>query len=230
MPLKLNPMIRKPESRTVAERPFQTRDQAKQAFKRQRNALLNVNCWDKLAAGPNTFQLFDKHGERSLHARAYQGDFIKIDAPGPTPANWVVIETIKVARKYVRLVVRPSYDPTKRPIDPEVTAHLFRSKATNTFSLKRTKKLVLAAIVGRAEYANTVQPEAGNKAVLNFAASVGLWFTFQEEIWTTFVKRLLSIAPKRLAHLSNGVRVYDGDGVSVESHQAAVEVVPQQDV
>jgi hypothetical protein len=216
-------MLEKPQSRSVAERTFLTPAQAKQAFKRMKAALLDVRNWKRLSGAPNTFELYQGN-EPSTHVRAYVGDFIRIAAPGPFPAQWVQVTKIKFRHHSVELVVRPSYDPTEKEVRKEVTCHIFRSKATNTFVLSRKKATIHISITGRNEFTNTVAPECGSGAWLNLIASIGLWFGFQKELWDTFVSRLISINPKRLAIMEGGVRMHSVDGHELSGHQAAVRI------
>lgn len=216
-------MLEKPQSRSVAERTFITPAQAKQAFKRMKEALLDVRNWKRLSGAPNTFELY--HGsDPSTLSRAYVGDFIRIAAPGPFPSQWVMITKIKMGHHSVELVVSPSYDPTEKEIRRNVTCHIFRSKATNTFVLHRHKNQVRLSITGRNEFTNTVAPECGGGAWLNLIASIGLWFGFQKELWDTFSSRLIAINPKRLALVEGGMRMNAVEHTKLTGHQAAVKV------
>jgi hypothetical protein len=214
-------MLVKPESHSVAERVFLTDAQAKQAFKRQKATLLDVNGWKALSGAPNTFELYHD-GQPSSHSRAYEGDFIRISAPGPFPAQWVKIVKIRLRHRSLKIVVRPSHDPTSDPIRPEVTTHIFRRRATNTFLITRTKNVIRASIRGRNEFTNTVEPEAGGGAWMNLVASVGLWLGFQKDLWDTFVARLVAINPKRLAAFEGGVRMNAINTETYGGHQAAI--------
>lgn len=216
-------MLEKPQSRSVAERTFLTPAQAKQAFKRMKNALLDVRNWKRLSGAPNTFELY-QGSEPSTHVRAYVGDFIRIAAPGPFPAQWVMVTKIRMKHRSIELVVRPSYDPTEAEIRKHVTAHIFRSKATNTFVLHRNKNRIRISITGRNEFTNTIAPECGGGAWLNLIASIGLWFGFQKELWDTFVSRLISMNPKRLAMSEGGVMMNSVAEHELSGHQAAVRV------
>lgn len=216
-------MLVKPQSYSVAERVFLTDAQAKQAFKRQKAALLDVNNWKSLANAPNAFELY--HGAKpSTLCRAYEGDFIRIVTPGPFPAQWVRIVRIRMRTSSLSLVVRPSYDPTADPISPEVTAHLFRRRATNTFSLLRKKNALYASIRGRDEFTNNVKPEAGGGSLVNLVAAVALWLGFQKDLWDNFVARLIAINPKRLAVCQGGVKRNAIGTESYNGHQAAIKM------
>ena len=216
-------MLEKPQSRSVAERTFITPAQAKQAFKRMKEALLDVRNWKRLSGAPNTFELYQGN-EPSTHSRAYVGDFIRIAAPGPFPAQWVQVVKIRMRHHAVELVVSPSYDPTEKEVRKQVTAHIFRSKATNTFVLYRHKNRIRISITGRNEFTNTVAPECGGGAWLNLIASIGLWFGFQKELWDTFASRLIAINPKRLALVEGGMMMNSVDEGELSGHQAAVKV------
>lgn len=188
-----------------------------------KNALLDVRNWKRLSGAPNTFELY-QGSEPSTHARAYVGDFIRIAAPGPFPAQWVQMTKIRLRHYSVELVVSPSYDPTEQEIRKHVTAHIFRRKATNTFVLHRHKNRIRIAITGRNEFTNTVAPECGGGAWLNLIASIGLWFGFQKELWDTFVSRLIAINPKRLAIVEGGVRMNSVESLELSGHQAPVKL------
>jgi hypothetical protein len=216
-------MLEKPKSHSVAERTFLTSAQAKQAFKRMKRTLLDVNNWKQLSGTPNTFELY-QGAHRSTLSRAYVGDFIRIAAPGPFPAQWVELRKIRMRHRLLELVVQPSYDPTEDPPRPEVTTHIFRRKATNTFLLVRKKNTITISITGRNEFTNTVPPESGGGAWLNLIASIGLWLGFQKELWDTFVSRLISTNPKRLALMEGGLKMNSVDPHEVDGHQAPVRI------
>lgn len=214
-------MLHKPESCSISERRFITPAQAKQAFKRQKAALLDVYNWKRLSGAPNTFELF-QGDQPSTHVRAYEGDFIRITAPGPFPSQWVRVVKIRMKHRTLEMVVRPSFDPTAKPVRTEVTAHLFRRKATNTFLLQRTKNAMKISITGRNEFTNTVEPEAGGGAWLNFITSIVLWFGFQKELWDTFATKLIAINPKRLVAADGGVIIHSVEPTELSGHQAPV--------
>ena len=122
--------------------------------------LLNVNKWFELAKLPlSSFKLFD-HSCRVADRNACEGDYIRIDIPGPGTKtgqgyDWVVIESIveedEEHASVVSMTVRPSPHPLSG--DPH-TAHFLKEDASSTFQIKRSGNLVIAEQHGRNEVPN----------------------------------------------------------------------------
>ena len=150
---------------------------AKAAFATQSAKLGDVGSWTALSGPENAkFDAYDAGGA-AVHGRsAKAGDFVRVQLPAQPSAFWVRVEDVSVSPDKLSLRVRPSYDPTERPLTPSVTAHFFTDKATNTFSVERHGADVEVRVEGRHESANT-GPAAGGlgNAARNRAIAEGAW-------------------------------------------------------
>jgi len=128
-----------------------------------RKRLLNVNSWQKLSKSPlsASFSLNDSKGN-VVSRLADEGDFMRIDIPGPGPAtgagfDWVKIEKISIRQDEekdedsISMRVRPSSPPKK---EDNPVAHFFSPEATSTFIIRRIGKVVTAEVHGRNEKPN----------------------------------------------------------------------------
>jgi hypothetical protein len=123
--------------------------------------LLDVNKWYEYAKLPlSSFKLFD-HACRVADRAATEGDYIRIDIPGPGTKtghgyDWVQIETIieesNEHASVFSMTVRPSAHPLS---DDHHTAHFLTEVASSTFQVKRLEKAVTAEQHGRNELPNT---------------------------------------------------------------------------
>jgi hypothetical protein len=86
------------------------------------------------------------------------------------------VDDVRVESDRVAICVRPSHDPTKRPLTPDVVAHFFTRETTNNFFIERHGTSVTARVEGLNESAN-VGPKAGGleNAARNRAACEGAW-------------------------------------------------------
>jgi hypothetical protein len=105
----------------------------------------------------SAFKLFD-HAGRGVQWPAREGDYIRIDIPGPGPTagegyDWVVIEILDEdeLRQVTSMKVRPSAHP---PGDDEQVAHFLKNSSTNTLQVKLNDLNVRAEQHGRNEEAN----------------------------------------------------------------------------
>lgn len=161
--------------------------------------LLDVNHWGQVAGSAmSTFQLTDALGY-PIERLAQQGDFIKIDIPGPGSGagdgyDWVLIETIihaeEAGMEILTLRARPAPNPLS---DHDDTAHFLTEQASSTFQVKRIGRHIYAEEHGRNEQANTYTGDTldniRNMAV-GWAAMLGLSYPQ----WKSLLKGLL-VAP-----------------------------------
>jgi len=156
-------------------------------FERAAERLQDVNQWSEHCGSLTSFQLIDEDGE-PLQGSANEGDFIRIDLPGPGGRegegyDWVRIEKIGVVATAAAGVsgsrVSPAFDgvteelnlqdativllqvrPSVNPCNkPSTTiAHFLESSATSTFLIERQGTTITAAIYGRNEVPNTQSP------------------------------------------------------------------------
>lgn len=150
-----------------ARRDFADEAEARAEFAKRRAELLAPNAWSAASGIENAeFAHHDADGQGIPgRAPAKPGDFVRITLPftGAERCDWVRVEHVIEEADRVAVVVRPSHDPTKRPLTPEVIAHFFGPGATNTFTLVREGPTLVAQIYGLHECANT-GPEAGSEA------------------------------------------------------------------
>ncbi len=187
-------------SNASARRSFGTEAEARDAFERQKNTLLDVGNWTRLSGFENaSFDLCDANG-RQVNRPPQVGDFVRIDIPGPSGHDWVRIEDIRNGPDAASITVRPSYDPTDRPVRRNVTSHFFTSAATNTFMVERSGTTVTSAVRGRNEVANTGSEASSwasrlrSRAVAAGAWGVDLPFNrttgVQQHQWNVFTENL----------------------------------------
>lgn len=132
-----------------------------QTFKMIKRKIENVNEWHKVADSPSAiFQIMDSQNN-TLYRTVKQGDYIRIDIPGPgLPSadgfDWVKVDHIISQDSYLSrqftLTLRPCPDPTHKGND---TAHFFKDLATSSFSAEMTGRSVLVRYAGRNEVINT---------------------------------------------------------------------------
>lgn len=162
-----------------------------------KSRLLDVGRWSEMAALPmSSFKLFDFAG-RPVNRPAAEGDFIRIDIPGPGIQtgggyDWVIIEAINEEvteeSEGISIRVRPAPHPLG---DDEHTAHFLKRCATSTFQIKRIGSRVIAEEHGRNEVPNL---ETGHvfdnirNAIVGMAAKIG--FSYPQ--WKSLVAGLLS--------------------------------------
>lgn len=150
-----------------ARREYATVGEARDAFHEIAGELLAPNAWSAASGIENAaFALHDPDGRAIAgRQRARVGDFVRVTLPfaGAERCDWVRVDAIVRQPDHVAVVVRPSWDPTRRPLREDVIAHFFAPTATNAFELFRDGRTLVARIRGEHEAAN-VGPEAGGPA------------------------------------------------------------------
>lgn len=152
----------------------------------QRDALLDVNNWGDSGLLSADFQLMDGNGNEVNNRTPREGDFIRLDIPGPTGYDYVQIEDIIDTDDMTSITVRPSRDPNS---DSDNTHHFFTDEATNTFTLRRTEStsgepLSVMQVNGRNERANS--------GVINGAVAAGSEYTpMQSMQWEGLLDHVL---------------------------------------
>lgn len=171
--------------------------EAKEFYQAVKNRLINVNAWAAMASLPmSAFRLFDYAG-RPVERNASEGDFIRIDIPGPGTKtgqgyDWVIIEALVeesgTKAESISMRVRPAAHPLS---EDEHIAHFLKSCATSTFQIKRVGNCVSAEEHGRNEVANL---DTGHlldnirNAIVGVSAKIG--FSYPQ--WKSLVVGLLS--------------------------------------
>lgn len=193
-------------SSASASHTYGSETEAKAAFAAQSSKLLDLSTWNGLSGRENaTFDLCDPTGAPA-HRAPVVGDFVRIRLPGQKQLDWVRIESISVSKDHAGILVRPSYDPTKRPLTPNVIAHFFTRETTNAFIVERDGTTVTARVEGRDESANVGERAGGlENAARNRAASETAWGVrrtipgtnvevdgLQQHQWNVFTENLVS--------------------------------------
>jgi hypothetical protein len=177
---------------------FSSTEESKAFYQIARERLLNVNHWAKISAIKlSTFELTDSFGEKASRT-VQEGDFIKIDIPGPgTHAgdgyDWVVVESLTEQSEedleMTLITVRPVAKPKGAS---EETAHFFENSATSTFIVRRSGNIVFAEEHGRNEVPNTNTDHLVDNirnTLIGWSARLGLSYPQ----WKSLVKGLISL-------------------------------------
>jgi len=179
---------------------LRSEDEAKTVFGRAVDSLLDVTHWGEgLSPLSADFTLYSASGTQAVGRGATEGDFIEIDLPGCPTGSWVRVESVSIEDDRVSIRVRPSYDPTERPLQTDVTAHFFDSSATNTLMLERRGNRVRFSVEGRGETPN-VRRESGDWAapIMNRLTTMGAWgtaqFGLQHRQWDELTRSVLERA------------------------------------
>jgi hypothetical protein len=176
---------------------FSSSEEAIAFYQVARERLLNVNQWAKISAiRLSTFELTDSSGH-NLSRIVQEGDFIKIDIPGPgTHAgdgyDWVKVESLKEeseeTSEITSITVRPAAQPKGTS---EETAHFFENSATSTFIVRRSGNTVFAEEHGRNEVPNTQTDhliDNVRNTLIGWSARLGLSYPQ----WKSLVKGLIN--------------------------------------
>lgn len=170
-------------------------EEAKKYFKAVRERLLNVNDWKIMAVLPSAdFTLCDESG-RKVDRLAKQGDYLRINIPGPDNQSgdrddWVKVEHVEekysVNVESIVVTVRPSANP-KHPAE---TAHFFSDEATSSFVVERRAEELIAAVYGRNEKPNT---DAGSlkENIRNSVVATVAMGLFSKIQWKSLVNGLI---------------------------------------
>jgi len=174
-----------------------SREKAMEFYKTVANRLTDVNGWSARTKLPmSSFKLFDYAG-RAVERQAEEGDFIRIDIPGPGTKtghgyDWVIIESLVEESAADAEAISMRVRPTAHPLgEDECIAHFLKSCATSTFQVKRIGDYVFAEEHGRNEKANL---DTGHLLdnVRNAIVSAGAKIGFSYPQWKSLVVGLLS--------------------------------------
>ena len=134
-----------------------------------------------------------------LHRLIEQGDYLRIDIPGPGPtagggSDWVTVERIEDHSELAANVesfglnLRPSAVPGNAT---GTVAHFFRQEATSTFIAERLDREVRISYYGRNELPNK---ETGSLIdnIRNSIVALGAAAALSELQWSALCKGILS--------------------------------------
>ena len=174
-------------------REFDDEASAKAEFSTSRQKLFDVNGWSNIPAIVNSaFELYTSDGQPVKRTRVEEGDFIKIDLPGPLPLYWVKVTEVSDGENEAQFTVQPTYDPTESD-DKTVTDHFFRHQARSIFRVERKGAQIAAMEIGLNEAINNEKAEAGEKRLINTLVSEGGWAGFQKYQWKNLTDYLVGI-------------------------------------
>jgi len=172
---------------------------AKEFFDKAVSRLLNINHWHRISTIETIrFQLFDNKGS-ALERIASDGDFIRIDIPGPGTSagkgyDWVHIESMeqysnaKSDTDFAVFLARPCPVPGQMG---NYTAYFFIPSATLTFLVFRKGEMVSAEVHGRNEIPYVRQEGILDK-VLNIRVNAGHTLGMRYIEWDLLVSGILS--------------------------------------
>jgi hypothetical protein len=171
-------------------------NEAQAFYKIVKQRVLDVNSWQKLAGKAlASFELTNDKGEH-LTRLAQQGDYFKIDIPGPGSKagdgfDWVQIEELKEQNEAdiesISIRVRPAKNPTGSSDD---VSHFFDEESTSTFKTMREGNKITASIHDRNAKPNTDVDTITDK-VRNAAVGTGAIGGFAKVQWQSLVDGLL---------------------------------------
>ncbi|MEO6732537.1 MAG: hypothetical protein ABIN01_15060 [Ferruginibacter sp.] len=175
-----------------------TKDEAVNAFKRAYKRMLNPGIWHKLSGAISA--QFTLTGEDATEEErlAQEGDYFKIDLPGPGPAtgdgyDWVRVELLKdhtdheIDEESIGMKLRACSPPGK---DTDDTAHFFKDDATSSFIIRRTGTKVTASYFGRNEIPNTDTNKATDN-IRNTMVAMGAIAGLSELQWSALLEGFL---------------------------------------
>ena len=177
-------------------------NQAKVLYKLACETLRNVNAWGKVSnVTLSVFRLYDKGGN-IINRSVQQGDFIRIDVPGPgliigKGYDWVRVEQITESfladGEELSIQVRPSCCPFT---NGKRTAHFLSPSATSTFQVRRVNLRLYIEEHARNEKANL---QTGNcidnlrNAIIGTAARLG--FSYPQ--WKSLVSGIMNLTSQK---------------------------------
>ncbi|WP_231426147.1 hypothetical protein [Pedobacter sp. Leaf250] len=184
------------ETDAIEKVEFDNNYEALEFFQKVKQRLSDVNRWGEMSHIPlSSFKLFD-HAGRKCDREVIEGDYIRIDIPGPGTKigkgyDWVQVEAIFAEVDFDEDIFTIRVRPSSHPLDPDgKTAHFLKNRATSTFQIKRIKNVVLAEEHARNESPNM---ETGNgldnfrNAIVGTAARIGLSYPQ----WKSLIKGLI---------------------------------------
>lgn len=188
---KANTDTEEKTSITSARRVFSDETEAKTAFEKFGEKLLQIELWNA-ESGISSFALFDENGEEAKDRPAKTGDFMCAELKGTGKADWLKITKIHGTADEKILTVQPTYDPTEKSADKSVTSHFFTSDSTNNFCLQLHGTIINMYVIGLNEISNTSDTNNIIESARNFAtANLGHFLGVQKAEWTKFCENFL---------------------------------------
>lgn len=171
-------------------------EEARAFFEVVKQRLLNVNAWNDYAgAATAKFQVVDKEGVE-VTRQVTQGDFFKINIPGPGSLSgegydWVRVEEVRVVSEgeveSVGIRVRPTANPQN---DDDQIAHFYSEESTSNFTVTREGHKITVGI-----YDRNTKPNLKGEGILDKArdllVGLGAVTSFSKFQWQKLADGLL---------------------------------------
>src|SRR5688572_8586490 len=182
------------DTKYSSSKDFKDEESAILAFSTCKKKLFDVNGWSSIGGlATAAFGLYNGDGYSLARERVENGDFIKIDLPGPLPFYWVKVIEIIEQDDFAQFVVKPSHDPVHKD-DKTETDHFFQDQARSIFRVERNGRDITATEIGLNEVINNKDDEAGDKGLINTLVSEGGWAGFQRYQWKNLTDYLVGIS------------------------------------
>ena len=179
-------------SLNFAKRVFLHQAECDAFFETTRSKLFDVNEWNKNSS-PTKYALFDGSAADTATEPISVGMFMRINLYGSGKYDWVRVVSITDEPDEVIVTVKPTYDPTQKPLDTTSTSHFFGPEATNNFCLQRDGKSVAFYVIGLNEHQNTKFTDGLIESARNAAvANIGYYTGLQKSVWKEFCSNFLS--------------------------------------
>jgi hypothetical protein len=174
-------------------------DEARHCYMRAVKRMQNPEIWHELAGWASaSFKLMGSEGE-GVARLAEEGDYIRIDVPGPGSKegggfDWVKVEKVEEyidsseQREWTGMKVCPCGNPTCMSAG---TAHFFTSEASSTYIIERNGDTVTAFYHGRNEVPNTSTGKWTDNVRNTFVAA-GAVVGLSEAQWSSLCKGFLA--------------------------------------
>jgi hypothetical protein len=176
-----------------AERIFADEAEAIPFFDHVKRKMLDVREWGDSSSVSN-YSLFGSMGDEITGQEIGIGNFIRINLYGGGKYDWVRVTHIYETPNEFVITVRPSYDPTEQPPNPDVISHFFEPVATNNFCLQRSGQVLEFYVIGINEKQNTSFTSGLLESARNVAAAnLGYFLGIQKSVWTEYCNNMLEV-------------------------------------
>lgn len=161
-------------------------------FEETKSKLLDIDEWNKNSSATG-YTLFNEFGDEIESEAIAVTRLIRIGLYGSGKYDWVrVISILDEPGEFV-LQVKPSHDPTHKPLDTSSISHFFGPEAANNFCVKRAEKTVAFYVIGLNERQNTGFTDGLIESARNAAvANVGYYTGLQKAVWKQFCKNFVA--------------------------------------
>lgn len=178
-------------SLNLAKRVFLDQADCDRFFESVCSNLFRIDEWNKNSSAAD-YRFFDESGRPRDDRPIEIGGFIRIGLYGGGKYDWVRVISITKETDELVMTVKPSFDPTQQPQEPNRTSHFFDPEATNNFCVQRHGKAVAFYVIGLNEHQNSKFTEGLIESARNVAvANVGYYTGLQKAVWKQFSANFL---------------------------------------